>query len=545
MRNLKLLFFALLMLPIALQAQEKLNLAGVYEANVKKDGSTRQIYAVLDFNNCAVQDFTQLFTTPTSQFKMVPEDFLKAKKLKRRFAGTTAAGFVKYREKTLLAVSVEMKLTNPRMENGMILTDWEDHQGNKGTCGIIVNDDNSILFVGLSDLPRNLNADEVTATCVEDRCLADQPRAKSTPEGVKHFMQEYEKRFVRTTVTSCDPEIKVEFKGAEQRGSVVCISMLITNLSPTLEFKMAMNGSESLVTDKVGNAFKDVRFDFGGQNGSEVECFMPKNTPIMCTVFVPAYGGSVQYLNKVVVATRGVSANFTGTNIQLDNVAVMQPAQQEAEPAGAATGKVEQKQMENPLEMIPMLDEKMPEKLIFAVKNGVNLRKGPSTTAAIAGISEAGEVFTFVAVEGTWNVGISAKTGQKIYIAKSMSQVREVGVGALNTIFYGTAYNNHYLNSNPQTGFERNSDYTFWTRQNDPITIVNATLLTNTTTMTGRITKEEINYKGKMKGWYIVLEERVDEKGKTIEKITPTYFFPDFADDAVYSEGVKYTAQGM
>lgn len=544
MRNLKLLFFALLMLPIALQAQEKLNLAGVYEANVKKDGSTRQIYAVLDFNNCAVQDFTQLFTTPTSQFKMVPEDFLKAKKLKRRFAGTTAAGFVKYREKTLLAVSVEMKLTNPRMENGMILTDWEDHQGNKGTCGIIVNDDNSILFVGLSDLPRNLNADEVTATCVEDRCLADQPRAKSTPEGVKHFMQEYEKRFVRTTVTSCDPEIKVEFKGAEQRGSVVCISMLITNLSPTLEFKMAMNGSESLVTDKVGNAFKDVRFDFGGQNGSEVECFMPKNTPIMCTVFVPAYGGSVQYLNKVVVATRGVSANFTGTNIQLDNVAVMQPAQQGEEmeefvPAQSFKG-------ESPQEMLEKLPGEKPKKLICVTKPGVNVRKGSAANAVIAGKAALGDVFAYVATEGTVNVGINPKTGDRVYIAKSVSQVVDAGVGILNTVFGDVTYKFHMLDSDPKKGFETNNTYSFWIRDDsEDITTVYANFHGNTVTMTARITDFTNNYKGKICSWYTVLTERVDVGGNLIEKINPIYIYPALNGNAIYVDGLKYVAQGM
>lgn len=188
MRNLKLLFFALLMLPIALQAQEKLNLAGVYEANVKDVISSKMMYAVLDFNNCAAKDFTQLFTEKTAQFKQLPEDFMNAKKLKRNFAGTTAAGFVKFREKTLFALTEEMKLTNPRMEQGMIVADWQNTAGAKGTCGIIVKDDNSIEFVGLTSLERSLSPDGLTVTCVEDRCLTDQPRAKGTPEGIKNYL---------------------------------------------------------------------------------------------------------------------------------------------------------------------------------------------------------------------------------------------------------------------------------------------------------------------------------------------------------------------
>lgn len=62
----------------------------------------------------------------------------------------------------------------------------------KGTCGIIVKEDKSIEFVGLTNLNRDLNPDGLTVACVEDRCLADVPRAKGTPEGVEHFVREYE-----------------------------------------------------------------------------------------------------------------------------------------------------------------------------------------------------------------------------------------------------------------------------------------------------------------------------------------------------------------
>ena len=523
------------------QAQN-MNLAGVYEANEKANGGVRQLYAVLDFNTSQAKDFTQLFTGKTAQFQLLPEDFMNVKKLKKRFAGNTSAGFVRYREKFLLAITEELKLTNPRLEAGMIVADWENHSGVKGTCGIIVKEDKSIEFVGLTNLNRDLNPDGLTVACVEDRCLADVPRAKGTPEGVEHFVREYEKRFIKTTVTSCDPEIKVEFKGCEQVGQLVQIHLLITNQSQ-MEFKMAVDGTESMATDKEGNTYKDITFNFGEQSGNgKANCFMAKATPVKCTVIIPVKNGRVHLFNKVTIRSYGMgSAIFTGNHLQLDNVPVMQSVSVEEEEEFVPNAS----QPQSPQELVGQLPEKLPNQLIAVVKGGVNLRKGASTTAALAGKAALGEVFAFVGTEGSWNVGISSQTGEKVYIAKSMSKVVDTGVGILNTVFYTSTYANHYLNSNPTTGFERNSDYTFWTRQGDKISTVYATFNVNTTTMTGRMSSTSVNYKGQLKGWYIVLDEKVDVGGNLIEKVTPIYVYPDSNEDAVYVYGVKFVAEGI
>lgn len=523
------------------QAQN-MNLAGVYEANEKANGGVRQLYAVLDFNTSQAKDFTQLFTGKTAQFQLLPEDFMNVKKLKKRFAGNTSAGFVRYREKFLLAITEELKLTNPRLEAGMIVADWENHSGVKGTCGIIVKEDKSIEFVGLTNLNRDLNPDGLTVACVEDRCLADVPRAKGTTEGVEHFVREYEKRFIKTTVTSCDPEIKVEFKGCEQVGQLVQIHLLITNQSQ-MEFKMAVDGTESMATDKEGNIYKDITFNFGEQSGNgKANCFMAKATPVKCTVIIPVKNGRVHLFNKVTIRSYGMgSAIFTGNHLQLDNVPVMQSVSVEEEEEFVPNAS----QPQSPQELVGQLPEKLPNQLIAVVKGGVNLRKGASTTAALAGKAALGEVFAFVGTEGSWNVGISSQTGEKVYIAKSMSKVVDTGVGILNTVFYTSTYANHYLNSNPTTGFERNSDYTFWTRQGDKISTVYATFNVNTTTMTGRMSSTSVNYKGQLKGWYIVLDEKVDVGGNLIEKVTPIYVYPDSNEDAVYVNGVKFVAEGI
>ena len=368
------------------------------------------------------------------------------------------------------------------------------------------------------------------------------PRAKGTPEGVEHFVREYEKRFIKTTVTSCDPEIKVEFKGCEQVGQLVQIHLLITNQSQ-MEFKMAVDGTESMATDKEGNTYKDITFNFGEQSGNgKANCFMAKATPVKCTVIIPVKNGRVHLFNKVTIRSYGMgSAIFTGNHLQLDNVPVMQSVSVEEEEEFVPNAS----QPQSPQELVGQLPEKLPNQLIAVVKGGVNLRKGASTTAALAGKAALGEVFVFVGTEGSWNVGISSQTGEKVYIAKSMSKVVDTGVGILNTVFYTSTYANHYLNSNPTTGFERNSDYTFWTRQGDKISTVYATFNVNTTTMTGRMSSTSVNYKGQLKGWYIVLDEKVDVGGNLIEKVTPIYVYPDSNEDAVYVNGVKFVAEGI
>lgn len=522
MRNLKLLFFALLMLPMALQAQEKLNLAGVYEANVKDVISSKMMYAVLDFDNCAAKDFTQLFTEKTAQFKQLPEDFMNAKKLKKSFAGTTAAGFVKFREKTLFALTEEMKLTNPRMEQGMIVADWQNTAGAKGTCGIIVKDDNSIEFVGLTSLERSLSPDGLTATCVEDRCLADQPRAKGTPEGVAYFVQEYEKGFIRATVTSCDPEIKVEFKGAEQMGQLVHVNLLITNMSPTLEFKMEMNATESMATDKAGNVFNDVLFSFGNIDGKKVNCFMPKGTPVKCDMmFILASDKPINVFNKVVINTYALSATFTSNRIVLDNVPLEY----------AYVEHVER----------PKLSIEIPAKVIIATKDNVNLRRTGSATGALAGKARIGTAFAYTGEEGTWYVGTSAETGEKVYIAKTLARVVETGgnVNVSGEYFY-------LVDASKNKGTEIAETYYFYNDPDGDPAMVKANYSYRTTTLTGGGRTIENYYKGTLKGWYAILDEELDAEGNFVKKLsTPIYVYPDPSSANYYINGTKFEELGM
>lgn len=173
-KNFLMTGMLLLFLAMGVQAQQKINLAGVYEANTKLDVGTKQLYAVLDFNACDVPDFTKLFPEKTAKFALLPDDFMK--KTTKNFQGRRAAGFVKYRQKFLINLTEQLCLTNPRMEKGVITVDWEDELSRKGTCTITVNTDKSIVFNGLGAFEDTSRPDGLVITCVEDRSVKAEPK---------------------------------------------------------------------------------------------------------------------------------------------------------------------------------------------------------------------------------------------------------------------------------------------------------------------------------------------------------------------------------
>ena len=133
-------------------------LAGIYEGADKNMAASRNMYVVLDFIN-GTPDFTQQFTTKESTFKVLPKDFMNAKKLSKVFAGTKAPGFSRYRTKVLLSNWEEMKITNPRLKNGIVICDWEDTYNRKGKCAILRLPNDSITIYGLSALDPSISPD--------------------------------------------------------------------------------------------------------------------------------------------------------------------------------------------------------------------------------------------------------------------------------------------------------------------------------------------------------------------------------------------------
>lgn len=161
------LLFATVLTISASDATASIPLAGIYEMNDKADMSKHQMYLELDFINSR-PDFTQTFTGKRAEFKLLPSDFMRAKKLSRKFKGTTAPGFGKYRHHMLFSSSEEFRITNPRLKRGIILVDWENTLGNKGEAIIIPNPDGSLVTYGLTTFDRLIGPDGHKLTLVRN-----------------------------------------------------------------------------------------------------------------------------------------------------------------------------------------------------------------------------------------------------------------------------------------------------------------------------------------------------------------------------------------
>ncbi len=179
MRLKSILTLAALTLFGSLSAQ--INLAGTYEGEMNDNITRKRMYANLDFIN-GVPDFTQIFTAKEAPLKILPKDFMNAKKLKKNFAGQTAPGFIRYNSKTIFSDTEEIKLTNPRLENGVLFADWVNHDGKQGKCVIIANNDNTIQILGLTTLDTDFGPDNLILTRTESKLPEGAQPYVTTPD---------------------------------------------------------------------------------------------------------------------------------------------------------------------------------------------------------------------------------------------------------------------------------------------------------------------------------------------------------------------------
>ncbi len=149
----------------------QINIAGVYEGQMNDNITRKRMYLNVDFIN-NVPDFTRIFTEKQAPLNILPKDFMNAKKLKKQFAGQMAPAFARYNSKTIFSETEEIKIFNPTIENGIVTAEWENHEGAKGRCFIIIHPDRSLQILGLTTLHPDLGPDNLVLSLQEDKLPA-------------------------------------------------------------------------------------------------------------------------------------------------------------------------------------------------------------------------------------------------------------------------------------------------------------------------------------------------------------------------------------
>ena len=380
-RKMGVVLFSLGMwlMPSLSSAAEPINVAGVYECDTKIEGVRKQMYLTLDFIN-GTPDFTQVFKEKESSFKRLPKDFMNAKKLSRSFGGSVAPGFGKYKEKFLFSNTDEFKLTNPRIEDGIIIADWITARGEKGECRIVVLEDRSLRILGLTASPRDLSPDDIEIGLVEDRLPQGAIPFVSPKDAVDFVMSEYEKTRVTPKVTSFDPEIATEVVKAEQKGDRIEVKLRMKNNSnyEMLRIVVADKSQERTYAEtKDGMVLRNFRPQTPSWVGDKPAVHAKKGEWVNFSIIFDGVDRKVDYLSNLKF-DNSLAGGFFMDNVitSIDNIPVFQTRSKTAAKAPAAAGNAN---------IQLKFDVEAPTWTFVACTasdKGINIRKTPSPSAA-------------------------------------------------------------------------------------------------------------------------------------------------------------------
>ncbi len=299
-----MILLALCLIPSLVFAAEPINVAGVYECDMKSNGVRKQMYLTLDFVNGNTPDFTQVFTEKESSFRRLPKDFMNAKKLTRTFGGSKAPGFGKYKEKLLFANTEEFKLTNPRVENGVIKADWINAKGGKGECIIMVNEDRSLRILGLTKYTRDLSPDDIEMGLVEDRLPAGVQPFISPKEIVAYYLKEDEKTRVTPKVTPYWEGVDVQVVRAEQKGNTIEVKMRMRiNAEAKYEklyvYVAQTDLNQTFAETKDGKRLTNYKSDTPGEIGDQAVVPVYKDKWTDYSIYFTDVPGTVDYITTM------------------------------------------------------------------------------------------------------------------------------------------------------------------------------------------------------------------------------------------------------
>lgn len=162
----------------------------------------------------------------------------------------------------------------------------------------------------------------------------------------------------------------------------------------------------------------------------------------------------------------------------------------------------------------------IPETVVTISKQQANIRQSPTTSATVVEKVSDGTLYELISKKGDWYEAKDIRSQETVYISTSVSNLMDgrllhrtdKGLVEKND---GTKY--VYQKITTQKGQESIASYAFY--QKDEKDIVYATLSQTVNSISGSSFTNELYYKGKQMGWYLIFDEQVDWEGSLIEKV--------------------------
>lgn len=506
LHTLLLAWMALIATPVFSQ----INLAGVYEGDERRLAVRKQMYLTLDFIN-GTPDFTQVFFDKEHEFKILPKDFMNAKKLKKNFAGTTAPGFGKFKQKLLLSTTDEFRITDPRMEDGVINAKWETARGEKGECVIIANPDRSLRILGLTEISRDISPDDLVLKLVEDRLPAGKEPFVTPPAVAEFVIGEYEKNLINPTVKSIADDIDMQVYRAVQYGDRIEIEMRVRNMTAYEDLVLCPYpgfSPDGVATSADGRHYTDFAIEYEGKTGPRREVPIKKGKWNGFKIIINNVKGRVDGLSTLRMECRCAGILPPDPYLTIENLPVFQsempddirPAASRKPDSGTQAGT------ESPAEAMGDALVLPAGRLVRIDKDNVNLRKAPDTSAPVETTGSAGQYLIWLGEENGWYKVLNYDGEPPVYVSATVSTpvntkpVRLTG----SKPGEGVKFRNYTLNKDPQYGFESE---TFLTFSGDDKT-VQMDWFGQATYMTGRIVDVDSRYQGSVYPGYIGFTEK-------------------------------------
>lgn len=186
--------------------------------------------------------------------------------------------------------------------------------------------------------------------------------------------------------------------------------------------------------------------------------------------------------------------------------------------------------------------------VVAVTKPNVNIRKAPNASASVIMKAPLGTIFELVSKQAGWYEVKEAYTGNKGYIATSVSKLclkdnQAYYPGTADIV--GLEENAGYENVTKKQNSETTSTYKFWFKDQGS-DVVYTSLSTTSADTSGRMRSYENYYKGKQMGWYLLLNEETDYEGTVQNKMdNPILVFKSAnGTSGVYVQGVYYKEAG-